>query len=309
MKYSALNITGVLASLLWAQGASGADLLLEPEYIADQDVDLTLPAVSDINGKLEIYGGLTNPGTAGFRAAGSLSIPVGHSFGVQLDGGVIATGAGTTFGGAVHAFYRDPASYLIGVTGAVARGPAGTLGVIGVEGEAYLDRVSLEAWAGVGGLDYDDPLLADLTGVFIFADAGYYVTDDFRVGVGLTHLLGENSLHLGAEYLLRDFSVPVSLTADLRVSHTGAYAIMGGIKGYFGGNDSNKSLIQRHREDDPWNRALSLFTASGSLLYAQAPTPGDEEEPVDPETACLELGFPWAWDSEDEICYDTEATI
>jgi hypothetical protein len=142
--------------------------------------------------------------------------------------------------------------------------------VIGVEGEVYLDRVSLEAWAGVGGLNYDDPLLADLTGVFIFADAGYYVTDDIRVTAGVSHLLGENSLHLGAEYLMRDFSVPVSLTADLRVTHTGAYSIMGGIKGYFGGNDSGKSLIGRHREDDPWNRALSLFTAAGSLLYAKA---------------------------------------
>jgi hypothetical protein len=269
-KYSALNITGVLASLLSAHGVAAADFL-SPEPFVDQDVDLSLPAVSGPNGKYEIYLGPTNPGPLSFRAAGSFSLPVGDRFGLQFDGAVQGSGAGTLFGGAVHAFTRDPNSYLLGLTGAVVRGPAGTLGVIGVEGELYLDRVSLEAWAGVGGLNYDDPALADLTGLFAFADAGYYVTDDFRLTLGATHLLGINSLHLGAEYQVRDFQVPFSITGDVRVAHTGAYTVMAGIKGYFGG-DPAKSLIARHRQDDPWNRPLSLFTASGALLYAIAPT-------------------------------------
>lgn len=182
--------------------------------------------------------------------------------------------------------------------------------MIGVEAEAYLDRWSIEAWGGVGGLNYDDPALADLTGVFLLADAAFYPTDDFRLLAGVSHLLGENGLHFGAEYLLRDqLSMPVSLTADVRVTQTGAYAVMGGIKGYFGGDDSGKSLIDRHRQDDPPNRALSLFTAAGGLLYATAPAPTDCSPTVgsptggfvpidnfdclasDPEEFCINNGF------------------
>src|SRR5687767_9647750 len=134
-KYSAYNITGVLAALFSMQTAVAADFLTDPVLIEDQDLDLTLPAVSDINAKFELYGGFVNPGGFGGRAAGSLSLPVGDMFGLQFDGAVQASGAGTLFGGAVHAFTRDPSMYLLGVTGAVVRGPAGWLGVIGPEGE------------------------------------------------------------------------------------------------------------------------------------------------------------------------------
>ena len=316
-KYSPFHITGVLAAVLWAQNAAAADLLLSGEPMAEQELDLTLPAVSAPNGKFELYGGFTNPGNAAFRAAGSVSLPVGHSYGVQIDAAVQGSGAGFLYGGAMHGFTRDPDSYLLGLTGAVVRGPSGILGIVGVEGELYLDRVSLEGWAGIGGLNYDDPLLTDLTGIFVFADAAYYLTDDFRLSIGGTHLLGVNSLHLGAEYQVRDFQMPFSLTGDVRVAHTGAYSVMGGIKGYFG--EPGKSLIDRHRQDDPPNRALSLFSASGSLLYAQAPvcTPtievggyygiiqGNGCFPSNPEQFCIDSGFAgWdSWAGLDGECY------
>lgn len=294
-KHSALILTGALAAVMWAQGgaAQAADLVLySQEPVADGNYDLTLPAVSAPNGKIEFYGGLLNPGGAGFRAAGSLSLPVTDQFGVQLDVGVIGSASGTTFGGAVHGFTRDPDNYLLGLTGAVARGPTGTMGVIGVEGELYLDRLSFEAWAGVGGIDYD--VLPDVTGVFVFADAGYYVTDDFRLTAGFSHLIGENSLHLGSEYLLRDFTqMPVSLTGDVRVSQSGAYSIMAGFKGYFGGDDSGKSLIDRHRQDDPVNRALGIANVATILLA---------KEQKDPEAECEERG--WYWDTKYESCYE-----
>jgi hypothetical protein len=266
-KYSALNITGVLTVLLTPQVALSEDFLLSPEPMADGEYDLTLPAVSGPNGKFELYGGFTNPGNAAFRAAASVSIPVGSTFGLQIDGAVQASGAGWLYGGVAHAFTRDPSSYLIGLTGGVVRGPTGTLGVIGVEGELYLDQVSIEAWAGVAGIDYD--VLPDVAGIFVLADAAYYVTDDFRLQVGYSHILGNNGLHLGAEYQLRDWSLPISLTADARITQTG-YSVMAGIKGYFGG-DPSKSLKDRHRQDDPPNRALSLFGMAGSLLYATGP--------------------------------------
>jgi hypothetical protein len=271
-KYSAYNITGVLAALLSVQTVVAADFLYDPVLVEDQDLDLTLPAVSDINGKFELYGGFVNPGGFGGRAAGSLSLPVGDTFGLQFDGAVQASGAGTLFGGAVHAFTRDPSMYLLGVTAGVVRGPSGFLGVIGPEGELYLDRISLEGWAGFAALNYDDPMLADLAGVFAIGDVAYYVTDDWRIGVGGSYLLGETGVHFNTEYLLRDFDFPISLVGDARFMSSGAYSVMGGIKGYLG-PDPGKSLIDRHRQDDPPNRALSLFGAVGSLLYAQAEEP------------------------------------
>lgn len=319
-RLSVYNITGVLAALMTGQAAVAADFLYVPEMIEDQDLDLTLPAVSDINGKIEFYGGFTNPGAFGGRIAGSLSLPVGDRFGLQFDGAVAGSSAGMLWGGAIHAFTRDPSQYLLGVTGAVVRGPAGWLGVIGPEAELYHDQISIEAWAGVAGLNYDDPMLADLMGVFAIADVAYYVTDDWRLTVGGSYLLGEAGLHLGTEYLLRDYlDMPVSLTADFRATHTGAYSIMGGIKGYFGGDDSNKSLIRRHREDDPPNRPLSLFGAVGSLLVATAPTPpdlvcGEGQEPgfdewegqcvpSDPEEFCETiLGGSWESNGETFFC-------
>lgn len=284
-KFTALNVSGALAAVLWAQGgaAQAADLILySPEPVADGNYDLTLPAVSAPNGKIELYGGMVNPGGPGFRAAGSLSLPVADRFGVQLDIGVVGSAAGPVFGGAVHGFTRDPENYLLGLTGAVARGPTGTMGVVGVEGELYLDRLSFEAWAGVGGIDYD--VLPDVTGVFVFADAGYYVTDDFRLTAGFSHLIGENSLHLGSEYLMRDFTqMPVSLTTDVRVSQSGAYSVMAGFKGYFGSDDSGKSLIDRHRQDDPPNRALSIVSGVTGLLTKEPEVEEEEDLEIDPE--------------------------
>jgi hypothetical protein len=162
------------------------------------------------------------------------------------------------FGGAVHAFTRDPNAYLLGVTAALSAAPKARLGLIRPEGELYLDRLTLEGWAGFAALDYDDPMLDDLAGVFAMGDVAYYATDDWRVGVGASYLLGEARIHLNSEYLLRDFDLPISLVGDSRVLSSGAYTLMGGIKGYLG-PDPGKSLIDRHRQDDPPNpRAVTV---------------------------------------------------
>ncbi len=272
-KYSALNITGVLATLLSLQGAVAADLILAPLPFEDADVNLVLPAVSGPNGKWEFSLGPSNPGTVSFRGAGSVSLPVGDQFGVQFDAAVQGSGAGWLAGGAIHAFTRDPDSYLFGLASGVVRGPTGTLGVVGVEAELYLDDFSLEAWGGVAGIDYD--VLPDVAGMFLIADAAYYVSDDLRASIGVSSLLGVNGLHLGAEYQFSAIDMPLSLTADAHFNTDGSYSVMAGLKGYFGGEQ--KSLKDRHRQDDPPNRALGLFAASGGLLYA---TPDESCSPT-----------------------------
>ena len=133
---SVLRVTkaALLASVFsipFGFAASAADLILtSPEPVEDQYVDLVLPAVSAINGKLELdFGGITDPESATFRAAGSLSVPIGERFGVQGDVAIGNIDDSWSFGGALHAFTRDPSSYLLGVTAGVvvadgARPPA-----------------------------------------------------------------------------------------------------------------------------------------------------------------------------------------
>lgn len=269
---------GSISSLAWAAAAQAADLLLSPIPVAQDAYPLS--AVSAINGKWEVYGGAMSPGGATFRAAGSLSVPVGDRFGLQGDVMATLSGTGLTYATALHAFTRDPSSYLAGVTAGVVVAPGARLGALGLEGELYFDRISLEGWAGVAAIDYVDPLTADTTGFFGIAEVAYYPTDDWRIALGGSSILGDNALRLSTEYLFRDFGTPLSLTADARAHAGGAYSFMIGLKGYLGGNDEQKSLIDRHRQDDPPNRALDLFSAAGNVLNKTAtttPTPTDPE--------------------------------
>ncbi|RYE10407.1 MAG: hypothetical protein EOP22_05045 [Hyphomicrobiales bacterium] len=262
------------AGCSFGAAANAADLIL-PEPIAYQDDELLLPAVSGVNGKWELSGGLFNPGGIGFRAAGSVSIPLGERFGAQGDVMATWTGSDLYLAGAGHLFTRDPSLYLLGVTGGVVVEPGvATLGAVGLEGELYLDRWSLEGWAGVAAIDYVAILPPDQVGFFAIGDIAFYPTDDLRFTVGGSYILGDTALHLGAEYQLTSFAWPVSLTTDARIHSGGAYAITAGIKGYIGG-EPGKSLIDRHRQDDPPNRALDLFSAAGGLLDPDPPT--DEE--------------------------------
>jgi len=217
------------------------------------------PAVSGFNGKLEGGGGYSETdevdGDVAWEAGGSLSFPLGCMFGLQLDVGANDRYDNTQFGGIAHLFMRDPESYLLGVTGGVIDGEDATLYPVGPEAELYLGNVSLEAWGGYLHVDGDDDSFD--TG-FVIADAAFYLTDDFRVSVGGKIVDDFEALRAGFEY---QFSgTPMSLYAKAEYGDDEAFNILGGLKFYFGGED--KSLIRRHREDDPRNRTLDLF-ASG----------------------------------------------
>ncbi len=204
---------------------------------------------------------------------------------------------GFSYGGAVHAFTRDPSNYLVGITGAAIRTPGATVTGIGPEAELYLGQFSVEAWAGFDRVTYDDTLLSEVSGAFGFIDGVYYPTENWRLSLGASSVFGNNALHLATEYQFGELGFPLSATADARIGASGGSVFTVGLKGYFGGNDDNKSLIDRQRQDDPRNRALDLFAAAGSVPFAIAPTP---LPPVDPETACLQSGG--SWNPQTQIC-------
>ncbi|HWV46623.1 MAG TPA: hypothetical protein VN039_11490, partial [Nitrospira sp.] len=86
----------------------------------------------------------------------------------------------------------------------------------------------------------------------------------------------------------------------------GGYSFTVGLKGYFGGTDDGKSLIDRQRQDDPPNRAIDLFTAAGNQLYQTAPPSTDNPSNYNDEESCVAHGYVWNdWDSENEYCAAT----
>jgi len=116
-----------------------------------------LPAVSSVNFKVDLSGGEMQ-NSAALAGDASVTVPVTHSFGVQLDARTSFTGSGDVYaGGAGQWFWRDPSKGLLGVYGSyaldetfnttLAGGAARmfTVGRVGVEGDYYLGRVSLES--------------------------------------------------------------------------------------------------------------------------------------------------------------------
>jgi len=229
-------------------------------------------AVDGINGKVEGFGG-SFAKNGFYGAAGSLSVPLADQFGLQVDAG--AGSFGTRFLGAVggHLFSRDPSKGLIGVYGDYTHWDqyGGVhVGHVGVEGEAYLGRWSLTGVAGVesgnnnagttttvttifgpGTLSTTTGNLENKTRFFDRVSVNYYFTDNWKGSVGHRYMGGKNALALGTEYAFAGSrGILSSLFVEGRIGEGSSnYGAWGGLRVYFGNSD--KTLIRRHREDDP----------------------------------------------------------
>jgi len=78
--------------------------------------------------------------------------------------------------------------------------------------------------------------------------------------------------------------LPASLTVDGRVGEHGFTTLTAGFNIYFGG-DTSKSLIRRHREDDPPIRGKDIFGAAGDAFQ-------EAGCPIDPETLVCAVPLP-----------------
>jgi hypothetical protein len=231
---------------------------------ADIDPKGDLCAVSGPNGKINVNGGFagdqanSTSGAYGFN--GSLSLPLGCDLGVQLDAGFQHELGDTTYGGVGHFFMRDPNSYLLGMTGGYFKSNDASTWAVGPEVELYSGQFSFEAWAGLANVDVNG--IGSSNKGFAFADAAFYATDDLRLSLGAS-MLGESKfLNAGMEYQVSD---PVSLTLDGKIGDDEYVAVNAGLTLYFG-ETGNKSLIRRHREDDPRNRLLGFQAANSSTV-------------------------------------------
>lgn len=259
MKRAAILLSGTVAAGLYGSVA----------FAADVSSPASLPAVSAPNGKVEIGAGWDNlddyDSDTVFRGGASFSFPVGDMFGIQADMAAVDTFGDTSIGGTLHAFTRDPNSYLLGAIGGYANAGDANVWYVGPEAELYLGNVSVEAVAGYMNVDVSNSSSSDK--FFAIGDVALYATDNLRLSVGASSVAGFETGRAGLEWFMGDdMGVPASFKLDGRVGEDGFTSIEAGLSFYFGGDD--KSLIRRHREDDPRNRSLDIFgaTAGGAGL-------------------------------------------
>ncbi|MEP0519978.1 MAG: hypothetical protein ABJO09_01400 [Hyphomicrobiales bacterium] len=242
-----LTTTAIVSGILFSSAVIAADLYVE----GSPSVPTLLPAVSGINGKIAAEGGSFDEEGFGVLT-GSISIPLGVRYGFQGD--ALAGVRDGEFVGGVggHLFWRDPSYALLGVFGSYTHRDDidGHVARLGVEGEYYLNQWTFRTLLGAEFLDAGSAFANVDDGFFAFSDVSYYLNDNLQLSVGHRFTRERNALALGVEYQLDQqvFSSGVSLFAEGRIGEDDYQAVWGGVRFYLG---DDKSLIRRHREDDP----------------------------------------------------------
>ncbi len=256
MKRISLLLAGTVAASLYTTMALAADVA----------PDGPLPAVSGPNGKVQIGAGFADiddfSSDEVFSGGVAFSIPVGDIFGIQADLTALDAFGDTAVGGAAHFFTRDPNSYLFGAYGGYVDADSSNVWFVGPEAELYLDNISIEAVGGVmdisavSGTDY-----------YALGTVAFYASENLRLSVGASTVAGFESANAGLEWFMGDTGLPLSLTINGQLGEDGYTSVMAGLSLYFGGEE--KSLIRRHREDDPHMHFFDIFNAgligSGAL--------------------------------------------
>jgi hypothetical protein len=213
---------------------------------------------------------------------------LGGQLGLQIDGagGSLERRDFGSVGG--HLFARNPAQGLLGIYSSYTHwdrfGGVHATQVAG-EGELYRGRWTIQAIAGVefgnSASSIDSATAVTLPGIGIpgvittgnllqsydvqtrFMDQvnlKYYFTDNWDGYVGHRYLGGKNALALGSEV-----GVPLgrgvmgTAFVEGRLGEKSFEGVWGGLRLYFGQRD--KTLIRRHREDDPiaWDTLFSIL--------------------------------------------------
>jgi hypothetical protein len=248
MKKAAFLLSGTIAAGMYGSVSMAADV----------ETSTALRAVSGPNGKVEIGGGFADLDDLSsdevLRGGAAFSIPIGDMFGIQADLTALDVFGDTAVGGALHAFTRNPNSYLLGAYGGYVDAGPSNIWYIGPEAELYLGSISIEAIGGY--MDISDGVGSEFYAV---GDVAFYATDNLRLQVGASTVAGFESARAGLEWFLSDTGIPASFTLEGRIGEDGFSSATAGFNLYFGGED--KSLIRRHREDDPRLRFFDMFNA------------------------------------------------
>jgi len=223
--------------------AFGTSLIFEPRVRAEG------PAVSEVNGKITGFGGGIGmggdrTGTGGF--SGSLTLPLGYSYGMQVDAGYARIGDGNFGSTGAHLFWRDPTVGLLGVYAGYARLDrfgGQDLGRVGIEAQKFFGQLTLD---GALGYRFGSSGVGD--DVYGRARLQYYLTDNLMLMSGYTYE-GRSFGTLGMEYQLSSqANTGIAMFGEGQLHDNNNYAAIGGFKIFLGGD---MSLKDRHRRQDP----------------------------------------------------------
>jgi hypothetical protein len=214
------------------------------------------PAVSALNFKITAQGGDVEDESAWLGLA-QVTAPLGHAWGLQGEAGYVEVDGDAAWGLAGHAFTRDPSRYLIGGFGAYANSDVldVDVGRIGIEGEYYLEKITLAANTGY---QFGDGFIDDTW--FGEVAATWYADDDFGITGGIAFDDEVALGHFGAEWLVgRGSSLSgLALRGDIYMGDNSYDAVMLGVTYYIG---QDASLKDRHRKQDPDSALLDLLHA------------------------------------------------
>ena len=209
--------------------------------------------MSGPNGKIAgIYGAINQSYVRGIE--GSYSIPVGQSYGAQLDGSYIRGFETDIYGAGGHFFRRNPAKGLFGLAVGAQHSTDFTDILAGFEGELYLRSLTLGAFVGYNNADTHVvpsfiPNLVnqrDFVAVRLFATA--YLTENLAFTAEYQNRFEKSFYIARLEYLTPIKNV--ALFVDGGLGENNYRHLMGGVRFYFGGSST---LKERHRKDDPEN--------------------------------------------------------
>jgi hypothetical protein len=210
------------------------------------------PAVSQTNLKVTGTGGQTESESTWF-VNGMLTAPLGHSWGIQVEGGAGGIDDDTIYGIGGHIFTRDPDSYLLGIFAAYSAEDKWDLDAtrLGAEAEIYLNQVSILAQAGYQ--------FSDSTQETAFGDIElrWYLTDNFALSGGASFTENSTIGTAGIEWQPGFSALPgLAFRVDGAWGEDEFDSVMGGITYYFG---ANAHLKDRHRRQDPDSALFGLF--------------------------------------------------
>jgi hypothetical protein len=200
----------------------------------------TKPAVDGLNGKLDVFGGAGQSNALSINSIGALSpyatnssanwngiggvvgtvtVPLGHDFGAQIDLGSGAFGNRANGSGAGHLFWRDPDYGLVGVYGSgiySARAGGRTQWNAAAEIERYIGPITGKALLGAQGFGFNSTYtLSPYPGLpwtpnqpdrfFDKVSLTYYPIDDLALSIGHIYTKNTNGIHGEIEYIMPQF--------------------------------------------------------------------------------------------------------
>ncbi|MCW0180216.1 MAG: hypothetical protein OJI70_00480 [Zavarzinia sp.] len=232
-----------------------------------------MAAVAASSFQFEAFGGGDENGGL-YGAGGSFTTPLGDSMGLQIDG-IVGNAASefSFYGGAAQLYFRDPSSHLIGLALTALSVDEENQFSVSAIGEYYLEKITLEAMAGVQTGDIVDGGFAGRLGL------AYYASPNLRVGGGVSYTeASEFGGDLAAEYLVGPAS-GLALYATGGFDNDGAVGMVG-LRLYTGapesamasgdGDAGGPSLIYRHRHMGRNNLFVAAPHATGIRFITAA---------------------------------------